>query len=61
MFLEKQDCIPNLHNIITQGFKNLVKLGLYEDIMFDDFFLDLKLDEKTYKNYFYDSLYTNQH
>jgi hypothetical protein len=49
-FLEKQDCISNLHNIITQGFKNLVKLGLYEDITFDDFFLDLKLDENTYKN-----------
>jgi hypothetical protein len=49
-FLEKQDCISNLHNIITQGFKNLVKLGLYEDVTLDDFFLDLKLDENTYKN-----------
>jgi hypothetical protein len=50
IFLENQDCISNLHNIITQGLKNLVKLGLYENVTFDDFFLDLKLDENTYKN-----------
>jgi hypothetical protein len=40
--------MPNQGEINIQIYKKLINMGLGEDISFEQFLLDLKIDEKTY-------------
>jgi hypothetical protein len=40
--------MPNHGEINIQIYKTLINMGLGEDILFEQFLLDSKIDEKTY-------------
>jgi hypothetical protein len=48
LFLNEQDHMPNQGEINIQIYKKLMDMGLGEDISFEHFLLDLKIDEETY-------------
>jgi hypothetical protein len=43
--LNEQDHMPNHGEINFQIYKKLINMGLNEDISFEQFLLDLKIDE----------------
>jgi hypothetical protein len=47
LLLDEQDHMPNHGEINIQIYKKLVNMGLCEDISFEIFLLDLKIDEET--------------
>jgi hypothetical protein len=48
LLLDEQDHMPNHGEINIQIYKKLINMGLGQDISFEEFLLDLKIDEKTY-------------
>jgi len=48
LLLDEQDCMPNQGEINIQIYKKLINMGLGEDISFEQFLLDLKINEETY-------------
>ncbi len=48
MLLDEQDRMPNHKKISIQIYKKLINMGLGKDISFEQFLLDLKIDEETY-------------
>jgi hypothetical protein len=48
LLLDEQDHMLNHGEINIQFYKKLIDMGLWEDISFEQFLLDLKIDEETY-------------
>ncbi len=46
--LEEENGISKRHDINMKMYKKLIDMGSYEDISFEQFLLNLQIDEKTY-------------